>query len=139
MNVVVDTNVLIAGLLSPFGLPGEIIRMIATGTLRVCYDARILTEYDEVLARPRFRFHPGHVQALFDQIKAEGLSVAGHPLPTRLPDPTDEPFLETALAGKADCLITGNAKHFPFGKRQGIAVLSPREFLDRYRNGQKTR
>lgn len=133
MNVVVDTNVLIAGLLSPFGPPGEIVRMIATGTLRVCYDARILTEYGEVLARPMFRFHPEQIQALLDQIKAEGLSIAGHPLPARLPDHTDEPFLEIALAGKADCLITGNAKHFPFGKRQGIAVLSPREFLERYR------
>ncbi len=68
-----------------------------------------------------------------DQITSERFSTAGHPLLARLPDPTDESFLETALAGKADCLITGNAKHFPFSKRQGIAVLSPREFLDRYR------
>lgn len=139
MNVVIDTNVLVAGLLSPFGPPGEIVRMIATGTLRLFYDARILTEYAEVLARPRFRFHPEHIQALLDQIKAEGLSVAGHPLPAKLPDPTDEPFLETALGGNADCLITGNAKHFPFDKRQGVVVLSPREFLDRYRKRQRTR
>ncbi|MGE3978796.1 MAG: putative toxin-antitoxin system toxin component, PIN family [Nitrospira sp.] len=131
-----DTNVLVAGLLSPFGPPGEIVRMIASGALRIYYDARILTEYDEVLTRPRFRFHPEHVQALLGQIKAEGLSVAGHPLPIRLPDPTDEPFLEVALAGKADCLITGNTKHFPFGKHHGVAVLSPREFLDRYRKRQ---
>jgi putative PIN family toxin of toxin-antitoxin system len=139
VNVVVDTNVLVAGLLSPFGPPGEIVRMIATGTLHVCHDARILTEYDEVLGRPRFKFNPEHIQALVDQIKTEGLSVAGHPLPVRLPDPADEPFLETALAGKAECLITGNTKHFPSGRRQGVAVLSPREFLDHYRNRQRTR
>lgn len=139
MSVVVDTNVLIAGLLSPFGPPGEIVRMIASGALRICYDARILTEYDVVLTRPRFKFNPEHIQALLEQIKAEGLSVAGNPLPARLPDPTDEPFLEAALAGKADCLITGNAKHFPFGKRQAMTVLSPVEFLDRYRKRQKAR
>lgn len=137
MKVVVDTNVLVAGLLSPFGPPGEIVRMIASGALRICYDARILTEYDEVLTRPKFKFNPEHIQALLDQVKIEGLGIAGHPLPARLPDPTDEPFLEIALAGKADCLITGNAKHFPFIKRQGIAVLSPREFLDRYRKRQR--
>ena len=137
MNVVVDTNVLVAGLLSPFGPPGEIVRMIASGVLCVCYDARILTEYDEVLARPKFKLSHEHIQTLLEQIKAEGLSVAGHPLPVRLPDPTDEPFLETALAGKADCLITGNTKHFPFGKRQGIVVLLPREFLERYRKRQR--
>ena len=139
MNVVVDTNVLVAGLLSPFGPPGEIVRMIATGTLHVCHDARILTEYDEVLARPRFKFNPEHIQTLVEQIKAEGLSVAGHPLPARLPDPADEPFLETALAGNAECLITGNIKHFPKTKRQGVTVLSPREFLDHYRKQQHVR
>lgn len=139
MNVVVDTNVLVAGLLSPFGPPGEIVRMIASGALRVCYDARILTEYDEVLARPRFKLNPEHIQALLDQIKAEGLSIAGRPLPAKLPDPADEPFLETACEGKVECLITGNLKHFPPRKRQGVAVLSPREFLDRYRKRQWTR
>lgn len=128
-----DTNVLVAGLLSPFGPPGEIVRMIASGTLQLCFDARILTEYGEVLARPKFRFSAGHAHALLEQIVLEGFSVAGDPLPTRLPDPSDEPFLESAVAGKADCLITGNTKHFPPARRQGMTVRSPREFLDYYR------
>lgn len=128
MNVVIDTNVLVAGLLSPFGPPGEIVRMIATGTLRLFYDARILTEYAEVLARPRFRFHPEHIQALLDQIKAEGLSVAGHPLPAKLPDPTDEPFLETALAGNADCLITGMPSIFHSASGKGWSCFRRENF-----------
>lgn len=133
MNVVVDTNVLVAGLLSPFGPPGEIARMIASGALRVCFDARILTEYAEVLARPKFQFGLEQSQALLEQIKAEGVSVAGEPLTARLPDPTDEPFLEAAVAGKVECLITGNIKHFPPARRQGVRVLLPRGFLDFYR------
>ncbi len=139
MKVVVNTNVLVAGLLSPFGPPGEILRMIASGTVRLCFDARILTEYEEVLARPKFQFSAEHAQALLDQIKAEGFSVAGNPLPVRLPDPSDEPFLESALAGDADCLITGNTRHFPPKQRQGMTVLSPREFLDYYRKRSKSR
>ena len=133
MKVVVDTNVLVAGLLSPFGPPGEILRMIASGTLRLCFDARILTEYEEVLARSKFRFNTEQTQALMEHIEAEGVSVAGNPLALRLPDPSDEPFLESAVAGKAECLITGNTRHFPPGKRQEMAILSPREFLDYYR------
>lgn len=128
-----DTNVLVSGLLSPFGPPGEIARMIASGTLRLCFDARILTEYDEVFARPRFRFNSEQTQVLLEQIKTEGFSVAGDPLPARLPDPTDEPFLEAAVAGEAECLITGNIRHFPSAKRQGAIVLSPSEFLDYFR------
>lgn len=133
MKVVVDTNVLVAGLLSPFGPPGEIVRMIASGALCLCFDARILTEYEEVLGRAKFRFDSEHIQALLEQITMEGFSVAGNPLPVRLPDPTDEPFLETAIAGGAACLVTGNSKHFPLAKRQGMTVLSPAEFLDHYR------
>ena len=139
MNVVVDTNVLVAGLLSPFGPPGEIVRMIASGTLQLCFDARILTEYGEVLARPKFQFSSEQTQALLEQIKTEGLSVAGNPLPARLPDPTDEPFLEAAIAGAVDCLITGNIKHFPSAKRQGAVVLSPSEFLDYFRKRTRSR
>jgi putative PIN family toxin of toxin-antitoxin system len=138
VRVVVDTNVLVAGLLSPFGPTGEIVRMAASGALRLCYDARIVTEYSEVLARPKFRFDPEQTQTFLERIQAEGLTVAGNPLPARLPDPTDEPFLEVALAGPAECLITGNAKHFPPGRRQGMTVLSPREFLDRYRRRSRT-
>ena len=133
MKVVVDTNVLVAGLLSPFGPPGEIVRMIASGTLHVCFDARILTEYTEVLARPKFQFSHDQTRTLLEQIKTDGITVAGDPLPARLPDHTDEPFLEAAVAGDAECLITGNTKHFPSVRRQGVLVLTPSEFLDLYR------
>lgn len=139
MKVVVDTNVLVAGLLSPFGPPGEIVRMIASGAVSVCIDVRIQTEYADVLSRPKFQFEAEQVQILLDQIKMDGLSVAGTPLESRLPDPTDEPFLEAALAGDATCLITGNSRHFPATKRQGMTVLSPAEFLDLYRRRPRRR
>lgn len=127
-----DTNVLVSGLLSPFGPPGEIVRMISSGRLSLCFDARILAEYREVLGRPKFPFGAAEVQALLDQITGEGHVVAGHSLPIKLPDRFDQPFLEAALAGDARCLITGNVKHFPRARRQGMPVLTPAEFLDRY-------
>lgn len=139
MKVVVDTNVLVAGLLSPFGPPGEIVRMIASRAVSVCIDARIQTEYADVLSRPKFQFEAEQVQILLDQIRMDGLNVAGTPLESRLPDPTDEPFLEAALAGDAACLITGNSRHFPATKRQGMTVLSPAEFLDLYRRQARRR
>lgn len=133
MIVVLDTHVLVAGLLSPFGPPGEIVRMIASGSLSIAYDARIMAEYVDVLRRPKFSFDQEHVEAFLDHMRATGTVVAGDPLPTRLPDPSDEPFLEVALAGRARCVITGNVKHFPAGARQGLRVYTPDEFLDFYR------
>jgi predicted nucleic acid-binding protein len=54
-----------------------------------------------------------------------------------LPDIDDEPFLEVALASGAECLVTGNKLHFPAKMRQGVKVLSPREFSDFYKKQQE--
>lgn len=133
MKVVLDTNILVSGLLSPFGAPAEIVRMVASGTLKLCYDARILSEYRSVLLRPRFSFDRVYVGDILNQIKTCGHIVAAKPLLKKLPDIDDEPFLEIALSGKARCLVTGNLKHYPVEKRQGMPVLSPTEFLEAYR------
>jgi uncharacterized protein len=139
VKVVLDTNVLVAGLLSPFGPPGEIVRMVASGTLSLCFDARILSEYAEVLARPKFQFDHEQIHILLDQIRAEGEPVADHPLHLRLPDESDEPFLEAALAGNAECVITGNLKHFPIARCRDMRILLPKEFLDCYRKETRPR
>jgi len=133
MRVVLDTNVIVSGLLSPFGPSGEIVRMAASGILELCYDARVLSEYQDVLARKKFPFDQIHVEDLVEQIKTCGYIATGKPLAKRLPDLDDEPFLEVALGGEAHCLITWNLKHYPPKKREGMQVVSPVEFLDIYR------
>ena len=133
MRIVLDTNVLVSGLLSPFGPPGDILRLITTGTVRVCYDARILGEYRQVLRRPAFSFSQVQVESVLAQLEADGDLVVACPLPDHLPDPDDEVFLAVALAGRADCLVTGNLRHYPEPRRQGVQVVSPRVFLELYR------
>ena len=93
MRIVLDTNVLVFGLLSPFGPPGDILRLITTGTVRVCYDARILGEYSQILRRSAFAFSPAQVDAVLAQLEADGDLVTAQPLRERLPDPDDEVFL----------------------------------------------
>lgn len=133
MKVVLDTNVVVSGLISPFGAPGEIVRMLASGALELCYDARVLSEYRSVLLRQKFSFDQAHVGDLLDQIEACGYVTTGKLLTKRLSDPDDEPFLEIALGGEAHYLVTGNLKHYPAEKRQGMRVVSPTEFLEIYR------
>lgn len=133
MKIVLDTNVLVAGLLSPFGPCGEIVRMVSSGELKLALDARILTEYQEVLARPKFRFDHDKVSAILDLIEHHGSIVAASPLKQPLPDPDDEAFMEVAIAAQVACLITGNHVHFPVESCQGATVLSPSEFLMFYR------
>ena len=135
MNIVLDTNVLVAGLLSPFGPCGEIVRMVSSGELTLSFDARILTEYEEVLSRPKFKFEKDKVSALLDYIVHRGLTVASSPLSQSF---DDEPFLEVAIAGEVECLITGNHVHFPSKLCQGVTVLSPSEFLIFYKMRRTT-
>lgn len=138
MRIVLDTNVLVAGLLSPFGPCAEIVRMVSSGDLTLDFDARILSEYDEVLRRPKFRFQTDKVVALLDYIEQQGRIVAPSPLAAVLPDPGDQPFLDVAVAGQAECLVTGNRAHFPAKQCQGVKVFSPTEFLAFYRSQQRS-
>lgn len=133
MRMVLDTNVLVSGLLSPFGAPGEIVRLVSSGMVSLAYEVRILAEYREVLRRPAFPFSCGQVEALLEQIRTGGLLVGARPLPAPLPDPDDEVFLAVALAGAARYLVTGNPRHYPAKSRQGVHVVSPSEFLACYR------
>ena len=137
MKIVLDTNVLVAGLLSPFGPCAKIVRMLSSGDLTLYLDSRILSEYNEVLRRSKFRFQIDKVVALLDYIENQGHIVASSPLSDLLPDSGDEPFLEVAVAGQAICLVTGNQAHFPPKQCQGIKVLSPSDFLTFYRRQQK--
>jgi putative PIN family toxin of toxin-antitoxin system len=133
MNLVLDTNVLVAGLLAPFGPCGEIVRMVSSGELTLSYDARIILEYSEVLHREKFRFDEERVSALLEYVAHHGKKTASSPLAQPLPDQDDEPFLEVAVASRVVCLVTGNRAHFPAKSRQGVKVFSPSEFLAFYK------
>ncbi len=139
MKIVLDTNVLISGLLTPFGPSGEIVRMISAGELILYIDARILSEYNEVLHRPKFKFDKDHISILLDFIKQYGQFVSSLPLKNHLSDPDDEPFLEVAIAGKVRSLVKGNIVHFPSSSREDIKIFSPSEFLEFYRKQKKER
>jgi putative PIN family toxin of toxin-antitoxin system len=100
--------------------------------IKLAYDLRILSEYRDVLSRPKFPFAKEAIQAFLDQVEKEGVVVSVMPLKFRFPDPDDAPFLEVALAARAEALITGNKRHFPKKEYQGTRILSPAEFLEAF-------
>ena len=129
MKVVLDTNVLVSGLLKMHSNAGIIVRMVAGGLLQLVYDVRIIDEYREVLNRPKFGFNTKMVEALVFQIESEGTLVTAEPLSLSLPDPDDEAFLEVALACPDTFIITGNNKHFPPKLCEPVKVLTPAQFV----------
>ena len=130
MIIVFDTNVLISGILKPYSKASVILRLVTDGTIRLAYDLRILLEYRDVLSRSKFNFAQEDVEAFLGQIEEEGLLVSVKPLKFRLRDPDDEPFLEVALSGGVEAIVTGNKRHFPRKEYQGVKILSPAEFLE---------
>jgi putative PIN family toxin of toxin-antitoxin system len=139
LRIVLDTNVLVSGLRSPYGAPADVLRMVVGGTVTLCVDARILVEYEQVLARPRFGFVPDAVDALIGFIETEGEHVVAPPWRVPLPDPDDAPFLEVALAGRAACLVTGDLAQVPVAARGGVEVRTPAAFVDSMREGRSPR
>jgi putative PIN family toxin of toxin-antitoxin system len=133
MKIVLDTNVLVSGLLNPDGPPGQIVRMVANAAFVLCYDARITGEYRKVLLHPRFNFDANRVDMLIDVITAVGIPVAAEPLLVPLPDPGDTKFIEVAIAGSAEYLVTGNLKHFPKSRRSGVEIITPADLIQKVR------
>ena len=130
MKIVLDTNVLISGMIRAEGPPGRIIDLLRNGRIERVADDRILAEYADVLRRPRFGkyFSPPARESVLEFLQEESDVVASAVICQGLPDPGDAPFLETALTENA-ILVTGNLKHFPARKRHGCSVLTPSQFL----------
>lgn len=129
IRIVLDTNVLVSGLLSEQGAPGQVLDLILAGELAVLHDPRILREYREVVARPELRISQRLAGEVLRSVEEAGEAVAATPWRHALPDPDDEPFLAVAHAGDAAGVLTGNLRHFPASARGGVPVWSPREFL----------
>lgn len=138
MRIVLDTNVLVSGLLTPFGPCGAIVRMLTSDAVVLCVDARILLEYSDVLHRPELDIDSQKADVVMEYIQSYSQVHATIPLGKPLPDADDSPFLEVAVSASAECLVTGNLKHFPKRCRAGIQVLSPRQFLDLFRRRRTT-
>ena len=114
MNVVLDTNVIVSALWSPGRNCTEILNDVFSRNLVVCYDHRIIDEYEKVLKYPKLNFKEWEVQAVLDPIIKSGISVVPDPV-TDVPfdrDEADRKFYEVAKYCNAK-LITGNLKHYP--------------------------
>ena len=138
MKIVLDTNVVVSGLLRSQGNPSQVLTLALAGALQVCHDERVLAEYAEVLARPRFKFDSKRVREVLTKLDVHGLAVdASEHSDLDLPDPDDAPFLAVVLAATADFLVTDNLDDYPPDKRQGCAVVSPAVFMEHWRKLQR--
>ena len=134
MELVLDTNVLISGLLSPRNPPGRIVDGLRSGKLSLVVDDRILAEYRVVLRRPVFDRYVTAAERdwIVAFLEIESRRVITGLRVDSLPDPNDACFIEVAAEAGLP-LVTGNLKHYPKRSRAGVLVLSPREFIEHWK------
>ena len=129
MKAVLDTNVLVSGLLSDSGPPARLLDAIETELLIPVFSEPILFEYLNVLLRPKFRFEKENIVMLMETICLSGILVDDLKIDhSEFNDPDDVPFYAAALQENS-VLITGNIKHFPVHGQ--VDILPPRLALDR--------
>jgi uncharacterized protein len=129
-RIVVDTNALVSRLLLPASVTGQAVRRtVDTGILLV--SEATMNELADVLARPKFdRYISLEDRQQFLRL----LGRLAHFVPIVYPvhacrDPRDDKFLEVALNGKAELIVTGDADLLALHPWQGIAILSPADYL----------
>lgn len=132
LKVVVDTNVFISAFIKLQSIPALIFSLISEGKITLILSDQIIEEYEEVFSRPRFKDldHLSIKKFLQDNKKKTMRVKTSLAVKAIKVDPEDNKFLECALAGKADYLINGNIKHFPFQKFHYTRIITPRSFID---------
>jgi putative PIN family toxin of toxin-antitoxin system len=126
-----DTNVIVSGLMGEGSVPAQAAAQIIGGRCDWLVDSRIVDEYRCVLRRPEFRFNATSVDYILFRATVFASQVLAYPLDLKFPDPSDRPFVEVAVAGGAEAIVTGNVKDFQAtGGALDIAIVTPRQFLD---------
>jgi len=126
LQIVLDTNVLVSGLLSPHGAPAGILNHVINGSVVLVLDARIFDEYSDVLHRKKFSFPGEAVNEILAFIRREGTFISPLPVTCTVPDPGDLPFIEASLHANVP-VVTGNIRHF---NGSGAIVMTPVQFLE---------
>ena len=121
---VIDTNVVVSGLLNPHGPSARVLDALLDGRLKLVYDARILAEYRDVLHRPRLKLAPDKITAFLNGLQGQ-TKVTPSPLAVAGPDADDIVFVEAALATTDKTIVTGNLADYPPEILHGARVLTP--------------
>lgn len=132
LDVVVDTNVLIAALRSRKGASFELLRLIGDERWRLHLSTALLLEYEAVAVREaqNLWLQPSLIEDVLNYVCANAqetaISFRWRPF---LPDPDDDFVLELAVAAEAQYIVTHNLRHFAGVETFGVKVITPAQML----------
>ncbi|MEK7728679.1 MAG: putative toxin-antitoxin system toxin component, PIN family [candidate division KSB1 bacterium] len=129
MIAVIDTNIFMAARLNPPGAPAKIRRRWRQRQFEILISDEIFDEYSDVLKHAP-AISEIDVQLLLDELRffAQRVTISG--MLHACKDLEDDKFLETAVTGGADFLVTKNLKHFPRKSHEGVRIVNVANFLN---------
>lgn len=135
MIIILDTNVLVAGLISSAGASFQILKNIPEKRFAYLLSVPLFLEYEAVLKRSAFlkmaRLMKQEIDIILDNIAEYSTKTNIYYLwRPHLSDPQDDMVLELAVSGNADAIVTFNKKDFQNVQSEfGINIITPAEFL----------
>jgi uncharacterized protein len=129
MRVVLDTNIFISAVMG--GRLGIIIDEWRAGKFKLIVTDAIAREYLEVINRPKFNIPMDEIIAATDYL----LRIAEFVMPEEeilviVADPTDNKFIEAAVAGRVDYIVSGDGHLLELGSFREIPIITARDFID---------
>ena len=131
---VLDTNVLVSALLKNGSVPWQVAEEALHGDIIPVLNDEILTEYEDVLNRPKFKFEKRTVDVFLNDLKKRAVYAEAGLIEDIVPDPRDVVFYAVLMEKRKEeeaYLVTGNLKHYPVK----TYVVTPKEMLDILREG----
>lgn len=134
MRVILDTSVVVSGMISPHGPPAQIIARWLDDDFVLIYTPAMLAELEDVLNRAwlhkRLVHVPERIPDFLFAVRMLGELVKGYVnVAGQVRDPFDEMFLACAVLGKADYIISGDKDLLSLGAYRGTRIVTPAEFL----------
>ena len=126
---ILDTNVLVSAMLKTGSVPGQVAAEALNGDIIPVLNDEIITEYEDVLSRPKFRFDKKAVKIFLDELKKRAVYSDYGLIEDEIPDPKDVIFYAVLMEKRKEedaYLITGNMKHFPIR----TYIVTPKEMLE---------
>lgn len=133
MRAVIDTNIIVSRYLTPEGLAARLLSDWRADRFELLVSEPILAEVHDVLLRPAIRARHQltviQVEQIVDNFRRFGILIEPGESVVASEDPDDDKFLECALGGDADVVVSRDPHLLDLKQFRGIRILSPAAFL----------
>jgi putative PIN family toxin of toxin-antitoxin system len=137
MRVVLDANVFVSAALKPHSKPAQIIELVKEGEIALMLSHAILEELRKVFRYPKIRKELPLTASEIDEVLAE-IAQGAILTPGKIQigavkdDPEDNRYLECAVEGQADFIISGDKHLLSLKNYQDIKIVTPAEFIESF-------